>query len=106
MNGEPLIYRHYKKSQTSRITIPKSIARSLNWKDKDAIHVEYMVKQNKNGIFIFKNSGGDIVKYNSRISTITIPISIARALHWKDQDHIFLEFKTAHKVKGLFLYKK
>jgi len=49
-------YRFYKDSSQSLITIPKAIAKSLNWNDKDDIHMMIKTIENKLGVFLFKDS--------------------------------------------------
>jgi len=56
MTGEILKYRFYKDTSQSLITIPKAIARSLNWNDKDDIHMVIKTIENKLGVFLFKGS--------------------------------------------------
>jgi len=56
MNGEIVKYRFYKDSSQSLITIPKAIAKSLNWNDKDDIHMMIKTIENKLGVFLFKDS--------------------------------------------------
>ncbi len=56
MNGEIVKYRFYKDTSQSLITIPKAIARSLNWNDKDDIHMVITTIENKLGVFLFKDS--------------------------------------------------
>ncbi|MFX1504664.1 MAG: hypothetical protein ACFFDC_00995 [Promethearchaeota archaeon] len=46
-------------------------------------------------------------KYKSQGSgTLTIPISIAKALSWKDEDEITIVFEVMNNKKGIFLFKK
>jgi len=54
MNGEIVKYRFYKDTSQSLITIPKAIAKSLNWNDKDDIHMIIKTIENKLGVFLFK----------------------------------------------------
>ncbi len=56
MNGEIVKYRFYKDTSQSLITIPKAIARSSNWSDKDDIHMVIKTIENKLGVFLFKES--------------------------------------------------
>lgn len=46
-------------------------------------------------------------KYKSQGSgQISIPVSIAKALNWKDGDEINIIFETVDNKKGIFLSKK
>jgi bifunctional DNA-binding transcriptional regulator/antitoxin component of YhaV-PrlF toxin-antitoxin module len=54
MDGETVKYRFYKKNSQSLITIPKPIAKSLNWEDKDDIHMVIKNVDDKVGLFLFK----------------------------------------------------
>lgn len=55
MNGETTKYYYYDKTKQSRVNIPVSIARSLNWKHLDNIKLIIDVKEGKKGIFLFKD---------------------------------------------------
>jgi len=65
MNGEIVKYRFYKDTSQSLITIPKVIARSLNWNDKDEIHMVVKTIENKLGVFLFKDSEKKSEKKNN-----------------------------------------
>ena len=58
-------YRFYKDTSQSLITIPKAIARSLNWNDKDDIHMVIKTIENKLGVFLFKDSEKKSEKKNN-----------------------------------------
>jgi hypothetical protein len=105
MRGDVVKYRFYKQSSNSLITIPRALARVLKWRQNDKIHIEYRTIENWKGLFIFKGKSGELVKYQAKQSTITIPISVARALGWKDKDDIHVMIKDIKDQTGLFLYK-
>ena len=54
MNGKTTKYYYNEKNKQSTVTIPVSIAKSLNWENKDEINVLFEVKEGKKGIFLFK----------------------------------------------------
>lgn len=105
MKGDVVKYRFYKESSNSLITIPRAIAKVLKWRQNERIHIEYRTIDNRRGLFIFKNKNGEIVKYQAKQSTVTIPISVARALSWRDKDNINVIIKKINDRTGLFLYK-
>ncbi|MHA2007081.1 MAG: hypothetical protein ACXACO_08165 [Promethearchaeota archaeon] len=46
-------------------------------------------------------------KYKQQGSgTVLIPISLARALKWKDKDDLSITFEVINSHKGIFLFKK
>ena len=47
MNGQTTKYYYHKDSKQSRLSIPVSIARSLNWKKGDEIHIKFEVINEK-----------------------------------------------------------
>ncbi len=55
MNGKITKYFFYEKNKQSVVSIPVSVAKSLNWNHKDEIKVLFDVKDGKKGIFLFKN---------------------------------------------------
>lgn len=105
MEGDVVRYRFYKNSSNSLITIPRTIANILKWGKNKRIHIEYRTVKGKRGLFMYINEEGQTVTYYAKLSTITIPISVARALGWKDQDDINVIIKEIEEKKGLFLYK-
>lgn len=106
MKNKQVKYRYYTSSRQSRISLPKAITESLNWKDKDLIHIQYKTSQRKEGLFLYKNGGGTTVSYSVETSSLTIPVSIAQSLHWEDKDRITIEYHTIDEQSGIFLYKK
>ena len=54
MNGKTVKYHFYKKYKQSNITIPVSLAQSLNWKDKDEIKIIIETVNGQIGLFLFK----------------------------------------------------
>jgi len=54
MNGESVKYQYYESNKRSFITIPVTLARSLNWNDKDNIGIVIKNIDDKQGLFLFK----------------------------------------------------
>jgi antitoxin component of MazEF toxin-antitoxin module len=54
MNGETTKYYQYKSSTSASVTIPKAIAKALNWNHKDKIKVVIKTLEGNTGIFLFK----------------------------------------------------
>lgn len=52
--GETTNYFFRKERSKSRITIPKSVAKSLDWKDKDTIYIEPREFDGHQGLFLQK----------------------------------------------------
>ena len=58
MAGKKVVYFFDEKHSISKITIPVSLAESLNWENKDEISVLFEVKDGQKGLFLFKEQGG------------------------------------------------
>ena len=54
MNGQTAKYYYHKESKQSRLNIPVSIARSLNWRKEDEININFEVIKGKKGLFLYK----------------------------------------------------
>jgi len=54
MNGQTSKYYYHKDSKQSRLSIPVSIARSLDWKKGDEINIKFEVINGKKGLFLYK----------------------------------------------------
>ena len=54
MNGQTAKYYYHKDSKQSRLNIPVSIARSLDWKKGDEINIKFEVIDGKKGLFLHK----------------------------------------------------
>lgn len=53
MNGEITKYHRYEGS-SGKITIPLSLAKSLNWEHKDEINIVIKTLEGQTGLFLFK----------------------------------------------------
>ena len=54
MNGETTKFYQYESSTSASITIPKSIAKSMNWNHKDEIGIIIKIIDGKKGLFLWK----------------------------------------------------
>lgn len=54
MNGEITKYYKYDSSGSGSVTIPIALAKALNWEHQDEIGIIIDVKNDKNGLFLFK----------------------------------------------------
>jgi antitoxin component of MazEF toxin-antitoxin module len=54
MNGETTKYYQYKSSTSASVTIPKAIAKAMNWNHKDEIRVIIKTLNGNTGLFLFK----------------------------------------------------
>lgn len=54
MNGETTKFYKYESSTSASVTIPKSIAKGLNWKHKDEIGIIIKTIDGHTGLFLFK----------------------------------------------------
>jgi len=54
MNGEITKYYKFEKSGSGRLTIPISLAKSLNWENKDDIGIMIDIRKGQKGLFIWK----------------------------------------------------
>ena len=70
MNGKTTKYYYNEKNKQSTVTIPVSIAKSLNWENKDEINVLFEVKEGKKGIFLLPVS---ILRYFTLRGTLRDP---------------------------------
>jgi len=105
MKEEIVVYRYYSGTNQSLVGIPRKRARSLNWNHGDEIHIKYKTYKNREGLFLFKNNGGNEATYNYDQSAITINPSVARTLSWDSGDKVHIIEITLQEKTGLFLYK-
>ncbi len=54
MNGKTTKYYKFKSSGSGRLTIPISIAKSLNWEDGNEINIIIKEINGQIGLFLFK----------------------------------------------------
>lgn len=54
MNGETTKYYKFEKSGSGRLTIPISLAKSLNWEEKEDIGIIIDIRNGQKGLFIWK----------------------------------------------------
>ena len=54
MDGETTKYYKFEKSGSGRLTIPISLAKSLNWEHGDNIGIIIDIKEEQKGLFLWK----------------------------------------------------
>ncbi|MFW9872663.1 MAG: AbrB/MazE/SpoVT family DNA-binding domain-containing protein [Candidatus Thorarchaeota archaeon] len=54
MNGETTKYYKFEKSGSGRVTIPISLAKSLNWSNGDELGIIIEIRNGNKGLFLWK----------------------------------------------------
>ena len=98
MNGYSTKYLFYDSNKQSLVTIPRGIARSLNWNHGEEIKVIFEVKDGRKGLFLYKPSDSDEVRTESP-SHADHEVRDSRELN--EREHLIFEVLGTQEKAGL-----